>query len=156
MSLRVSRIVQRLLADSPGEALCDACLAFACDTSLAEMRQLTQALVADESSIVLGTRCASCRRTVAAVFFADPASKCAHCSRPFNDGESAVLLEGDRFHDACLRRLLTDDTIRVSRRLNARSRELIEQSLRRIRDGQGRMDPGAPDTDRTSAADSTE
>lgn len=156
MSLRVSRLVQRLLADSPGEALCDACLAFACGTSLAEMRQITEALVAEESSIALGPRCASCRRTVAAVFFTDPASKCAHCSRPFDEGESAVLLDGDGFHDACLRRLLTDDTIRVSRRLNSRSRELIEQSLRRIRDAGMHRDPGAADADRTGASDSTE
>src|SRR2546421_11244724 len=115
MALPIAEIVRCLLSHSPGEQLCDACLAFACSTSLMEMRKTTQALVAEEPSIHLGTTCANCRRKIAAVFFAQPIQKCAHCSRPLDDGEPAVMLEGDRFHDECLRRLLTDKTIGVSR-----------------------------------------
>jgi hypothetical protein len=47
MATRAAEIVGRLLADSPGEALCDSCLAFACDMSLPEMREITRALVAE-------------------------------------------------------------------------------------------------------------
>ena len=79
------------------------------------------ALAADPT-IQRAATCASCRRTVAAVVFEVP-----------NEGEDGVIIDGDRFHDVCMRRLITDETIRVSRRLSRQSRELIEQSRRRLR-----------------------
>jgi len=47
------------------------------------------------------------------------------------------MIQGERFHDACLRRLMSDETIRVSRALTRRSRELIERSRQRLREGHG-------------------
>jgi len=41
------------------------------------------------------------------------------------------------FHVTCLRRLITDDRIRLSRALGRRSRRLIEQSRRRTREDRG-------------------
>jgi len=40
---------------------------------------------------------------------------------------------GELFHGSCLRRLVADDTIRLSTALSQRSRDLIEQSRRRLR-----------------------
>jgi hypothetical protein len=54
-----------LLESAPGEAVCDACLAFACGTSLAEMRELTEGLLrAEPLTFQRASSCASCRRTV--------------------------------------------------------------------------------------------
>lgn len=44
---------------------------------------------------------------------------------------------GELFHVHCMRRLITDDTTRLSRALSRRSRELIEQSRRRMPEGHG-------------------
>jgi hypothetical protein len=63
-------------------------------------------------------------------------AKCAHCSQPLDD-DLGFLMGGDRFHVHCLRRLMTDDTIRLSQALGRRSRDLIEQSRRRIHGGHG-------------------
>ena len=81
------------------------------------MREITKALAADPT-IQRAATCASCRRTVAAVVFEVPIPKCAHCGGPLNESEDGVI---------------TDETIRVSRRLSRQSRELIEQSRRRLR-----------------------
>ena len=135
MALPPAQIVRQLLTDSPGEALCDACLAFVCRTSLTEMRQITCVLAAEDSTIRRGATCTSCGRTVASILYRGPMPKCIHCSRPLIEGEAGVTIEGDQFHDACLRRLITDDRIRVSRALNRQSRALIERSRKRIREG---------------------
>jgi uncharacterized protein len=74
----------------------------------------------------------------------DTSMKCTHCSRPVVVGETIVMFEGQQFHDSCLRRLLTDETVRLSRALSRRSRELIEQSRRRV--GEGRASPPLSDT----------
>ena len=77
MVLPPAQIVRQLLTDSPGEALCDACLAFACGTSLTEMRQITRVLAADDLTIRRGGTCASCGRTVASMLYQAPAPKCS-------------------------------------------------------------------------------
>lgn len=143
MALSPAQTVRRLLSSSPDDALCDSCLSFACGQSLMEMRRITETLLVGDARIRRGTTCASCRRTVASVFFRETIEKCCHCSRPLGAGEAGVMLEGDQFHDACLRRLMSDETIRMSRFLNRRSRELIEQSRRRIRDGRASPEPPA-------------
>src|SRR5947207_2179922 len=97
------------------------------------MRESTGGLTAADPAIQRAATCASCRRTVAAVVFEVPIPKCAHCGGPLNEGEDGVIIDGDRFHDVCMRRLITDETIRVSCRLSRQSRELIEQSRRRLR-----------------------
>jgi len=131
--MTAAELVRQLLVDAPGDALCDACLALACGTTLTEMREITGGLTAADPAIQRAATCASCRRTVAAVVFEVPLPKCAHCGGPLNEGEDGVIIDGDRFHDVCMRRLITDETIRVSRRLSRQSRELIEQSRRRLR-----------------------
>jgi CheY-like chemotaxis protein len=55
--------VRRTLADTPGDALCNVCLAIACRTSLSEMRQITKQLL-EEQSIARRTCCTRCGRDV--------------------------------------------------------------------------------------------
>ena len=132
-----------LLEHEPGSALCNACLAFACAVSLNEMRPVTEGLLQMNPMFQRGSSCVSCRRTIPSILYASP-QKCAHCSRPLEEGETSVTFEADVFHDACLRRLLTDETIRMSLTLSRRSRKLIEQSRRRLRQGRLGDDPPAP------------
>ena len=67
---RLRVIVERLLEQTPGDALCDACLAFAAEAALIDMRHATAELPRVRSGIERGTaRCQSCRReTVVTVF----------------------------------------------------------------------------------------
>ena len=67
--------VAALLEQEPGTALCDACLSFACSTTLIEARQITESLVAQGPEFQRASTCASCRRTVPATFRRKPA-KC--------------------------------------------------------------------------------
>jgi hypothetical protein len=142
----VSDIVRRRLADTPGDAFCDACLAFSCGMSLMEMRALTRALAAEDPNIRRGATCASCGRTVATILLEPPTRKCSLCSQPLGDGEVGVATEGDLFHDLCFRRLVSDETVRLSRAVGERSRQLIEQSRRRMREGRA-----WPDIDATAS-----
>jgi hypothetical protein len=66
--------VRVILKQAPGEPLCLACLAFSCSTSLAEMQQITAALV--QGSKEFGNAsltCASCRRLTATIVYPRPA-----------------------------------------------------------------------------------
>ena len=123
--------VAALLEQEPGTALCDACLSFACSTTLIEARQITESLVAQGPEFQRASTCASCRRTVPATFRRKPA-KCVHCSEAMGDHDTGLLVDGQAFHVHCLRRLITDEKVHVSRTLNRRSRDLIAQSRRRI------------------------
>jgi len=134
--MELAETVAAILKHAPGEPQCDACLAFACSVSVAEMRAVTERLVVGDSEFDWGSDCASCRRPVASVLYRERNPKCAHCSQPIGP-DSGWLMGGDRFHIRCLRRLLSDDTIRLSRAMSRRSRQLIEQSRRRIREGHG-------------------
>ena len=140
------KVIRRRLAETPGDALCDACLALACATSLSEMRELTRTLATEDASIERGAVCGSCGRTVACILLRPPVPKCAHCSRPLSEDEARVALEGDQLHDGCFRLLVTDETVRISRALDERSQRLIERSRRRMREGHA-----WPDLDCTSA-----
>jgi two-component system, cell cycle response regulator DivK len=64
----------------------------------------------------------------------DARSKCAHCGQPMVPGDEGVAVAGELFHVACLQRLLADDTVRSSRALTRRSRQLIARSRRHLRD----------------------
>jgi len=122
--------VRRLLLDAAGEGICDACLAVACSVRLDEMHDLTDALLTT-TSFHRRDGCISCRRSVAAI----AAAKCAHCSRPVVPGEDALEINGDMLHAVCFMRLASDETIRKSRKLSQRSRRLIEEAQRRMREG---------------------
>jgi hypothetical protein len=67
---RLRSIVERLLEQTPGDALCDACLAFAAEAALIDMRQATDELPRTRPGVERGTaRCESCRReTIVTVF----------------------------------------------------------------------------------------
>ena len=125
---------RQLLVDAPGNALCDACLALACGTTVTEMRETTKVLLAHVASFHRASTCASCRRTVPATVY-QLSSKCAQCSGPFDVADPGLVMGGERLHLSCARRLVMDETIRLSRAVSRRSRELIEQSRRRIREG---------------------
>lgn len=128
---------RRLLVDAAGEPLCDACLALACSVSLSEMRELTEELLT-RASFQSRDRCISCRRTVPAIAYS--AKKCAHCSRPVFPGDDAIGAGGDILHAACFRVLASDETIRLSRKLNQQSRRLIQEARRQMREQPKRPD----------------
>ena len=128
--MTTAETVRRLLLDAGGEALCDACLAFACAVSLAEMREVTQGLLND-ISFGRRDRCISCRRPVPAMVYS---AKCAHCSRAVLPGEKAFeAADGDILHSACYTKLASDESIRISRKLSQQSQRLIEDARRKIR-----------------------
>jgi len=67
----VAATLRDLLKSSPGEALCEKCLAFAYAVTVAEIRMLTAALLAaDSQHFRHAPMCASCRRTVPSIVFA--------------------------------------------------------------------------------------
>jgi len=61
--------VRRLLLSAPGDALCDACLAFACEVSLIEVRAFTRVLLQTDPQFQRASTCASCRRTAPSIFY---------------------------------------------------------------------------------------
>ena len=126
-------VVRVLLEQAPGEAICSACLAFACSTSLTEMWEITSALVASSKEFAsgLGT-CVGCRRNTTTIAYSRPA-KCAHCSRPIQDDGLGIVMEGDSFHRSCWQVLLSDERIRLSRTLSRQSRELIAKARRSLK-----------------------
>jgi predicted pyridoxine 5'-phosphate oxidase superfamily flavin-nucleotide-binding protein len=126
--------VRRVLIDAPGDALCDACLAAIGEASAEAIHTETVALLASASDeFERASFCASCHRHVAAILYR---ATCAHCSRRLQGVETGFRMGEEIFHVACLRRLITDDTIGLPRALGRRSRRLIEQSRRRMREGQ--------------------
>jgi len=127
--MTTAETARRLLLDASGEALCDACLAFACSVSLAEMHQLTEELLT-RASFQRRDRCISCRRTVPAIAYA--ARKCTHCSHPVLPGDNAIGADGDVLHAACFKILVSDEHIRTSRKLNQASRRLIEEARQQM------------------------
>ncbi len=126
----LERTVAVLLKQEPDAALCDSCLAFACSTSLNEIRSVSEALVAERGQFQRSPACASCRRTVPSTFY-KALAKCAHCSGEVYDAETMNLGE-QIMHVHCFRLLVTDEKVVVSGSLNRRSRQLIAESRRRI------------------------
>jgi hypothetical protein len=128
--MELSVTVRRLLEQCPGEALCDACLAFACAVSLTEMRAVTGTLTHEPGFGHSTTTCVSCRRQTPTLVWRGPdaSSTCAHCRRRIEPLDDTMLIETDVFHGHCWRRLTTDVTVRRSRALGRRSWELIRQS----------------------------
>jgi hypothetical protein len=60
---RLRSVVERLLEETAGDALCDACLAFAAEAALLEMRQATEALPRLRAGVERGPgHCGSCGR----------------------------------------------------------------------------------------------
>jgi hypothetical protein len=60
---RLRSVVERLLEETVGDALCDACLAFAAEAALLDMRQATEALPRMRAEVERGPgHCESCGR----------------------------------------------------------------------------------------------
>jgi hypothetical protein len=72
---RLRLIVERLLEQAPGDALCDACLAFAAEAALIDMRHATGELPSLRPGIERGAgRCQSCRRDTLVTVYRTPAT----------------------------------------------------------------------------------
>jgi len=96
--------VRRVLADAPGDGVCDACLARVCGASLAEIRQITKKLL-EEERCGRGAICARCGRDVAISLL-----RCMQCHQPIGLGEPASRLKEGLVHTSCLV-LVADPTI---------------------------------------------
>jgi hypothetical protein len=60
---RLRSIVERLLEETAGDARCDACLAFAAEAALIDVRQTTEALPRMRAGVARGPgHCESCGR----------------------------------------------------------------------------------------------
>jgi hypothetical protein len=131
--------VRKLLEECPGEPLCDACLAFACSVSLAEMRAVTGTVASGEPFTRDTATCASCRRqTTTLAWTLRPADdNCVHCSRAIHASDGVEVVDTDRFHRQCWARLMSAEHVRTSKALSRRSHELI----RRSREGMGLRPP---------------
>ena len=71
---RLRSVVERLLEETAGDALCDACLAFAAEAALLEMRQTTEALPQMRPGMERGLgHCESCGRETVVTAFRLPA-----------------------------------------------------------------------------------
>jgi len=69
------RVVDRLLEETPGDALCDACLAFAAAVALIDMRVVADALPRERPGVERGTaRCENCRRETIVTVFRAPSA----------------------------------------------------------------------------------
>jgi hypothetical protein len=124
-------ILLQTLRGVPGDALCERCLSAICVLSSDDVRIGTSTLL-ERAELERARGCASCHRDVASLIYR---VKCSHCGSRFAYGDKPLRLGEELFHVSCLRRLITDDTIRLSRALGRRSRRLIEESRRRVREG---------------------
>ena len=57
------------MRSAPGDALCDACLAFACAVSLTEMRALTEVLIRTDAQFARASSCTSCDHAVPSIIY---------------------------------------------------------------------------------------
>jgi hypothetical protein len=124
--------VRRILMDAPGDPLCDLCLMAAAQLSLETIRAATTVLLTDPDEFKRGYNCAGCHRSVTAIFYR---AKCADCGVRLHDTDKGFRMGEEIFHVVCLRRLISDDTIRLSRNLGRRCRRLIDQARRRLARG---------------------
>jgi len=137
-------IVEARLRYAPGEALCDWCLSFACTVSLIEIRVTAEHLARSNPSFQRSPSCASCCRIVPSLLYRQSLSgKCGHCSQPIQMEVGVRVIGDDLFHATCLQRLVTNETIPISRHLSPQSRRVIEESRRRIQRSRLPFDPPA-------------
>jgi hypothetical protein len=127
-------VLRRVLMDAPGDPLCTRCLSVISGFSPDEIQTTTASLLNGGDEFERRWSCASCHRNVTAVAYR---AKCAHCSRRLHEGDKGFRMGEEVFHTVCLRRLISDESIRLSRELGRRSRRLIKESRRRMRDGHG-------------------
>jgi hypothetical protein len=69
VTLTIVPAIRILLSTVLADALCDACLAEACDTTTSDMRTATEALLKSDGAFDRGWSCAICRRRVPTIFY---------------------------------------------------------------------------------------
>lgn len=119
--------VRVILQRTPGQPLCDACLAFGFSISHTDMQEITAQLRGSDDFMEGAAACRNCRLLTATTVYC---IKCAHCRRPIDrDGRDGlgVMFGGDQFHDRCWR-LLSDERVQMSKSLSQESQRLIERS----------------------------
>jgi hypothetical protein len=141
--MQPQQTLQHLLQSSPGEPLCDACLAFAMQEPLLTVRRIAQDLsgvAASDFKRDTGL-CASCRRQTTTTVFvqvvgdgamngaAADSGKCTRCSGRL-DADPVTSPTGDRYHRQCWQLVLVDKHLKESRAFARTARE----DLRRRRD----------------------
>jgi hypothetical protein len=94
------------------------------------MRVVTTTVGQDEPFARMTATCASCRRQTTTLTWGLPPAKakCASCSGVIEPSESAEVVDTDRFHRHCWRRLIRAESVRASMALSRRSQELIRRS----------------------------
>jgi CheY-like chemotaxis protein len=116
--------IRRVLADAPGDGVCDACLARVCGVSLSEIRQITKKLL-EEERCGRGAICARCGRDLAISLL-----RCMQCRQPIGLGELASRLKDGVVHTSCLV-LVADPTIAASQDGQRRMHKLAARNVAR-------------------------
>ena len=142
--------VRRILQSAPGEAFCDACLAFGLELPLATVQTLSKAIAVTPAEYLRDVReCDSCGRVIATTLFVAPTvanvgatdrlRKCIRCSHRVTQDEEEVV-NGDLFHRQCWAILQSQAQI-------ADSRQMTRLTRLRVRDSQTRLRPDKPNGD---------
>jgi CheY-like chemotaxis protein len=114
--------VRRVLADAPGDGVCDACLARACGVTLSEIRQITKKLL-EEERCGRGAICIRCGRDAAISLL-----RCMQCQQPIGLGEPASRLKDGLVHTSCLV-LIADPSIEASQDGQRRAHKLAARNV---------------------------
>ena len=138
-------VVSRILQSARGNGICDACLAFAVEMSLAAVQGINSALATMRAEYVrMSAACHNCGRLALTTAFvglatetgdgidADRRRKCVRCSRRVTKDEEHIH-NGDLFHRQCWAVLRSQAEIANSRQTLALTRALIRQSRERLR-----------------------
>ena len=136
--------VSRILQSAPGQAICDTCLAFAVEMSLATVQGINSALATVPADYVrMSAACHNCGRVALTTAFVgiatdgidridtDRRRKCVRCSRRVTKDEEHIN-NGDLFHRQCWAVLRSQAEIANSRQTLALTRALIRQSRERL------------------------
>jgi hypothetical protein len=65
----ITEVVRHLLMRAPAKPLCDACLAYACDTSDEEMGSVTDSIIEADRAFQRGSVCAGCGDLTPTIFY---------------------------------------------------------------------------------------
>jgi len=136
--------ISRILQSERGHGVCDACLAFAADMSLAAVQGINSALTMRQAEYVrMSAACHNCGRLALTTAFVGVATagddridtdrrrKCVRCSRRVTKDEEHIH-NGDLFHRQCWAVLRSQAEIANSRQTLALTRALIRQSRERL------------------------
>jgi len=139
-----AEVISRILQSTRGKGICDACLAFAVEMSLAAVQDVNSALMMMQVDYVrVPAPCHNCGRLALTTAFVGVATgthdvidtdrrrKCVRCSRRVTKAEEHIH-NGDLFHRQCWAVLRSQAEIANSRQTLALTRALIRQSRERL------------------------